>query len=116
MTHDHTCPHCLTAIQVEANPADTLGMADRFLHLVHCQPCFELKTVAARTERAIHAINDQFRTVSDPQQIEKLKGSLKAQYRSKELIADKLERRAGINRPNREQNAVAKSVDGSLTW
>lgn len=116
MTHDHTCPHCKTHMKVEGSDNDTLNLAGRFLHMVHCEPCTGLKKAASRTERAINALHDALRTATDAQQINALQGSLKAQYTSRTRIAEKLETRLRINQPDREQNAVANTGKGSLPW
>jgi len=116
MNNEHKCPHCKCAVHV-AEPTDYPAIrVAQFKSMVHCDECFRLKEAQLKCNERINMINDQLRFASDAQQIDRLKGNLTAQYSSRTLIAEKLERRLLINRPTGEQNAVAKTADGQLTW
>ena len=116
MSNEHKCPHCKCPVYV-AEPTDYPAIrVAQFKSMVHCDECFRLKEAQLKCNERINMLNDQLRFATDSQQIDKLSGSLKAQYSSRKLIAEKLERKLRINRPTSEQNAVAKPANGSLPW
>lgn len=116
MSQEHKCPHCKCPVQV-AEPTDYPAMKlAQFRAMVHCDECFKLRQASLKCAERINMINDQLRFASDAQQIDRLKGNLTAQYSSRKLIAEKLERRLLINRPTSEQNTVANTANGSLPW
>ena len=116
MNNEHKCPHCQCAVHVDETAGYPAMKLAQFKSMVHCDECFRLKEARLKCNERINTINDQLRLATDQQQIDKLSGSLKAQYSSRKLIADKLDSKSRTNRPTGEQNAVAKTADGQLTW
>lgn len=105
------CPNCGQAISMDVpgNPPPLMNL----LHMVHCTPCSTLFDSRSRTKQRIESLQERIRHSTDKEEIERLTGSLTAQYTSQKMLTAKIEDKQATTH---EKDSIDKPAPTSLPW
>ena len=113
-TLNTNCPNCDQPITMEIAQNDFSRQIMNWLPAVHCETCYGIRQSQDITAERIKSVTENIRNSSgNTEQVIKLEGALKAQYRSAKMLREKLEARSGITRP---KVSVDSTAQNRLPW